>query len=253
MGTTVSPVRRDGIPTAKLRFTPEERIKDMDELGVDIHVVSLATAWFGHHLDPAEGLKQAREVNDEIASMTKQHPTRYAGLATLPVQDVNASIDELDRSVNVLGLKGAELDAVFNGHSWDEPQFLPLFKAADEMGAVLFFHPHPQDNIVSAASNPYSLGNLFGVLVEDTLVFSALVFGGVLEKCPDLKVCIAHGAGPACFGMGPTRPWLAGAQRSTGEHQQASKPLHPPHILRHSIPQRGGAPVPHRPKLASTA
>ena len=55
---------------------------------------------------------------------------------------------------------------------------------------------------MSAASNPYSLGNLFGVLVEDTLVFSALVFGGVLEKCPDLKVCIAHGAGPACFGMG---------------------------------------------------
>ena len=202
LGSTVSPVRRDAIPTAKLRFTPEERIQDMDQLGVDVHVVSMATAWFGHHLEPSQGLQQAREVNDEIASMAAQHPTRYAGLATLPTQDVQASIAELDRAVNVLGLKGAELDTVVNGLSWDEPQFLPLFKAAEEMGAILFFHPHPQDNIVSAASNPYTLGNLFGVLVEDTLVFSALVFGGVLEKCPDLKVCIAHGAGPACFGMG---------------------------------------------------
>ena len=62
LGTTVSSVRRDGIPTPKLRFTPEERIKDMDEQGVDVHVVSMATAWFGYHLDPAQGLQQAREV-----------------------------------------------------------------------------------------------------------------------------------------------------------------------------------------------
>ena len=172
LGSTVSAVRRDGIPTAKLRYTPEERIKDMDEQGVDVHVVSVATAWFGYHLEPAQGLQLAREVNDEIASMARQWPTRYAGLATLPVQDVKASIAELDRAVNVLGLKGAELDTVVNGLSWDEPQFLPLFKAAEEMGAILFFHPHPQDNIISASSNPYTLGNLFGVLVEDTLVYN---------------------------------------------------------------------------------
>ena len=202
LGTTVSPVRRDAIPTPKLRFSPEERIKDMDDLGVDIHVVSMATAWFGHHLDSEQALKQAHEVNDEISSMAKQHPTRYAGLATLPTQDVAASINELERAVNVLGLKGAELDTVVNGVSWDDPRYMPLFKAAEEMGAILFFHPHPQDNIVSAASNPYALGNLFGVLVEDVLTYCALVFGGVMEKCPDLKVCIAHGAGPACYGMG---------------------------------------------------
>ena len=202
MGATVSPVRRDVIPTPKLKFTPEERIQDMDDQGVDVHVVSMATAWFGHHLNSEEGLKQAREVNDEIASMAKQHPTRYAGLATLPTQDVQASIGELDRAVNQLGLKGAELDTVVNGHSWDEPQYMPLFKAAEEMGAILFFHPHPQDNIVAASSNPYTLGNLFGVLVEDVLTYCALVFGGVMEKCPELKVCIAHGAGPACYGMG---------------------------------------------------
>ena len=202
LGTTVSPVRRDAIPTPKLRFSPEERIKDMDDLGVDIHVVSMATAWFGHHLDSEQALKQAHEVNDEISSMAKQHPTRYAGLATLPTQDVAASINELERAVNVLGLKGAELDTVVNGVSWDDPRYMPLFQAAEEMGAILFFHPHPQDNIVSAASNPYALGNLFGVLVEDVLTYCALVFGGVMEKCPDLKVCIAHGAGPACYGMG---------------------------------------------------
>ena len=203
LGSTVSAVRRDGIPTAKLRYTPEERIKDMDEQGVDVHVVSVATAWFGYHLEPAQGLQLAREVNDEIASMARQWPTRYAGLATLPVQDVNASIAELDRAVNVLGLKGAELDTVMNGENWDEPRFLPLFKAAESMGALLFFHPQPQENIVALEkTRKYGLPNSIGVPLEDTLLVATLIFGGILEQCPNLKVCIAHGGGPACFGMG---------------------------------------------------
>ena len=186
----------------KLKFTPEERVEDMDRLGTEVQVVSLHTQVFGYHLDPAAGLAQAKEVNDDIADFVKEAPNRFAGMATLPVQDVNASIAELDRAVNTLGLKGAELDTVVNGKTWDEPEFLPLFQAAQSMGATLFFHPQPQHNIMLERANRLALPNCVGVPLEDTLLVAALIFGGVMENCPDLKVCVAHGGGPACFGMG---------------------------------------------------
>jgi aminocarboxymuconate-semialdehyde decarboxylase len=201
-GVLVSQGKRSVVPSPKLRFTPEERIKDMDAQGTDVQVISIHTPLFGYHLDAAQGRQLARDVNDEIASMTRQWPQRFAGLATLPVQDVSAAIEELERAVRVLGLKGAELDTVMHGHNWDEPQFLPLFKAAEAMGAVLFFHPQPQDNLAVPRLNRYGIPNSIGVIVEDTLIVATLIFGGILDACPHLKACIAHGGGPACFGMG---------------------------------------------------
>ena len=201
LGAVVNQEKRIAI-TPKLRFTPEERLKDMDEQGVDVQVVSIHTPFFSYHLDAAQGRQLARDVNDEIAAMTRQWPQRFAGLATLPVQDVGAAVDELDRAVHVLGLKGVELDTVVHGHTWDEPHFLPFFKAAEAMGAVLFFHPQPQDNLLLQRTDRYGLSNSIGVIVEDALIVATLIFGGILDACPDLKVCIAHGGGPACFGMG---------------------------------------------------
>jgi aminocarboxymuconate-semialdehyde decarboxylase len=201
-GVLVSQGKRSVVPSPKLRFTPEERIKDMDAQGTDVQVISIHTPLFGYHLEPAQGRQLARDVNDEIAAMTRQWPQRFAGLATLPVQDVSAAIEELERAVRVLGLKGAELDTVMHGHNWDEPQFLLLFKAAEAMGAVLFFHPQPQDNLAVPRLNRYGIPNSIGVIVEDALIVATLIFGGILDACPDLKVCIAHGGGPACFGMG---------------------------------------------------
>jgi aminocarboxymuconate-semialdehyde decarboxylase len=185
----------------KVRFTPQERLQDMDQQGTDVQVVSVHTQILGYHLSPDEGVSQAREVNDEIASMVRQWPQRFAGLATLPAQDVAASIAELDRAVHVLGLKGAELDTVVNGKSWDEPEFLPLFQAAESMGAVLFYHPQPQDNMLVDRIDRYALPNSIGVPMEDAIITATLICGGILDRCPDLKVCIAHGGGPACFLM----------------------------------------------------
>ena len=201
-GVTVSNGKRDGVTNPMLRSTPEERIRDMDRQGVDVQLVSVATPMFGYHLAAEHGLRLAQEVNAEIASMTRQWPERFAGLATLPMQDVPAAVAELERAVTVLGFKGAELDTVVNGKTWDDPEFLPLFKAAEEMGAVLFYHPQPNNNLVMERYPKFAMGNSFGVPLEDTLVVAALIFGGIMEKCPDLKVCIAHGGGPACFGMG---------------------------------------------------
>jgi len=202
VGSVMGAGKRNVFTSPKVRFTPEQRLQDMDAQGVDVQVISIHTPLFGYHLDPARGRALARDVNDEIAGMTRQWPRRFAGLATLPVQDVKAAIDELERAVTVLGLKGAELDTVVNGENWDEPKFLPLFKAAEAMGAVLFFHPQPQHNFMMERTTRYGLFNSLGVIVEDAIVVAILIFGGVLDACPDLKVCIAHGGGPACFAMG---------------------------------------------------
>ena len=208
----VKPGKSVGI-NPKLRFTPEQRLADMDQLGTEVQVVSLHTQVFGYHLEPAAGLAQAQEVNDDIAAFVREAPRRFAGMATLPMQDVAAAIGELERAVNTLGLKGAELDTVVNGRNWDEPEFLPLFQAAAAMGAVLFFHPQPQHNVMQERTNRLAMPNCIGVPLEDTLLVATLIFGGVLEKCPDLKVCVAHGGGPACFGMGRLdRGWQVRAE-----------------------------------------
>ncbi len=212
VGTMIAGGKRHLFSSPKVRFTPEERIKDMDAQGVDVQVISIHTPFFGYHLDPLQGRALARDVNDEIAAMVRQWPRRFAGLATLPVQDVSAAIEELDRAVHVLGLKGAELDTVVGDENWDEPKFLPLFKAAEAMGAVLFFHPQPHHNFLVPRTSRYGLPNSLGVIIEDTIVAAILIYGGILETCPGLKVCIAHGGGMACFAMGRwDRGWQARA------------------------------------------
>jgi aminocarboxymuconate-semialdehyde decarboxylase len=202
LGAMVGGGARNGFGSPKVRYTPEERLKDMDAQGVDVQVVSIHTPFFGYHLDAAQGRALARDVNDEIAAMTRQWPARFAGLATLPMQDVKSAIDELEHAVTKLGLKGAELDTHVNGGQWDEPGFLPFFKAAEAMGAVLFFHPQPQNNFLRQRNPRHGLSNSLGVLLDDAIVTATLICGGVLEACPDLRVCIAHGGGPACFVMG---------------------------------------------------
>src|SRR5688572_5478365 len=92
IGTVMGAGKRTTFSSPKVRLSLEERIQDMDAQGVDVQVLSIHTPFFGYHLDPPQGLKLAREVNDEVAAMVRQHPRRFAGLGTVPVQDVKASI-----------------------------------------------------------------------------------------------------------------------------------------------------------------
>jgi aminocarboxymuconate-semialdehyde decarboxylase len=202
LGTIVCGNKRTNFNTPKVRFTPEERIKDMDAQGVDVQVLSIHTPFFGYHLDAAQGQALARDVNQEIAATAREWPKRLAGLATLPMQDVSAAIHELEHAVTKLGLKGAELDTHVNGAQWDEPKFLPFFKAAEAMGAVLFYHPQPQNNFLRERNPRHGLFNSLGVILDDAIVAATLICGGVLEACPDIRICIAHGGGPTCHAMG---------------------------------------------------
>jgi aminocarboxymuconate-semialdehyde decarboxylase len=202
LGTMIACGMRTSFTTPKVRYTAEQRLKDMDEQKVDVQVLSIHTPFVGYHLPPEQGLALAREFNDEVGGTVRGAGGRLAGLATLPVQDVKLAIDELERAVTKLGLKGASLDTQVNGDQWDDPKFLPFFKAAEQMGALLFYHPQPQNNFLAQRAKHYGLNNSLGVILDDAIVTAVLICSGVLEKCPDLKVCIAHGGGPACFAMG---------------------------------------------------
>ena len=185
----------------RARWTPEERIADMDSLGVDVHVVSPYVGFYNYHLDAKLAIASSRETNDEIRDMVRAWPQRFAGLGTLPMQDVKASIAEMERCMTQLGLKGVEINDHVNGRTLDEPEYRPFWKAADQMGAVIFFH-QGGETLVSPRSKRYHLPNSIGNLVDRAVTFATLVHGGVMDECPNLKIVLGHGGGYTCYGIG---------------------------------------------------
>ena len=185
----------------RAKWTPEERLADMDSLGVDVHVVSPYVGFYNYQLDAKLATATARETNDEIASMTRAWPARFAGLGTLPMQDVRASIAELERCVTQLGLKGAEINDHVNGRTLEEAEFRPFWKAAEQLGALIFFH-QAGETLVSQRTKRYHLPNSIGNLVDRAVTFATLVSGGVMDECPDLKIVLGHGGGYTCYGIG---------------------------------------------------
>jgi aminocarboxymuconate-semialdehyde decarboxylase len=192
--------RRQELPP-KARWTPEERLADMDSLGVDIHVLSPYSGFYNYELDTAVAVATSKGSNDEIGQMSKSWPDRFAGLATLPMQDVKAAITELERVMIHLGFKGAMINDHVNGRTLDEPEFLPFWKATEQLGALILFH-QAGETIVAPRTKRYHLPNTIGNLADRTVTFASLVFGGVMDACPDLKICLAHGGGYTCYGIG---------------------------------------------------
>ena len=181
-------------------WTPQERIADMNSLGVDVQVLSTNASFYNYDMDASVVADMARDCNDYVAQLTKDHPDRFSGFATLPMQDVAASVTELERSMN-MGLKGAMIGDQVNGKTFDEPEFMPLWKAAEASGAVMLIH-QGGDTIVSPRSNRYHLPNTIGNLADRAVTFASFVFGGVMDACPDLRVCLCHGGGYTCYGIG---------------------------------------------------
>ena len=194
--------------TPRTMWTPEQRLQEMDELGVDVHVLSTNSFFYFYERDAAAITAMSRECNDYVSQLTKDRPDRFAGFATLPMQDVSASVAELERGMQTLGLKGAMIGDHVNGVTYDDPSFLPLWKAAEASGAVIFIH-QSGDTVVSGRNSRYHLPNTIGNPADRAVTYASFVFGGVMDACPGLKVCLAHGGGYACFGIGRMdRGWM---------------------------------------------
>ena len=182
-------------------WTPRQRIADMDSLGVDVQVVSTNVAFYKYDQEVEIATAIARECNDEVAQMTRDYPDRFSGLANVPMQDVDAAIAEMERAMTVLRLKGVMINDHVNGVTLDDPRFYPFWKAAEELNAFILVH-QSRPTVVTPRLDRYHLPNSIGNLVDRTVTFATFVYGGVIDRFPDLTVCLCHGGGYTCFGIG---------------------------------------------------
>ena len=171
----------------------ERRFKDMDVAEVDVHLLSAAPQTWLYGQEAAVGVAASAIQNDEIARLVKEHPERFSGIATLPMQAPDRAADELRRAMRKLGLHGAMIGSNIGGKNLDDPSFEPLWAAAEELDAFMMIHP---GNVAGADRlRSYYLGNLIGNPLDTTIAGACLIFGGVLERHPKLNFIMSHGGG----------------------------------------------------------
>jgi aminocarboxymuconate-semialdehyde decarboxylase len=171
----------------------ERRFKDMDAAEVDVHLLSVAPQTWLYGQKAAVGVTASAIQNDEIARHVKEHPERFSGIATLPMQAPDKAADELRRAMRKLGLLGAMIGSNIGGKNLDDPSFEPLWATAEELDAFMMIHP---GNVAGADRlRSYYLGNLIGNPLDTTIAGACLIFGGVLERHPKLNFIMSHGGG----------------------------------------------------------
>jgi aminocarboxymuconate-semialdehyde decarboxylase len=174
-------------------WNPRCRLEFCDQHGVAMQVLSTVPVMFSYSAKPEHGHDLARLLNDHIAGVVREHPTRFAGLGTLPMQAPELAVRELERCVGELGLRGVQIGSHVNGWNLDHPALFPVFEAAERLNAAVFVHPW--DMLARDRMDKYWLGWLVGMPAETTLAICSLIFGGVLERLPRLRIAFAHGGG----------------------------------------------------------
>ena len=171
---------------------PEIRLRDMDRMGVDVQAISIAPPQYYYWAEPDLGAKAARIENDRLAELVEMHPDRFVGLGTVPMQDVDLALEELERVVE-MGFPGLEICSSVNGLDLDDPRFVPFFEKVVEHDLLLVVHPNGFAQGERLAD--HYLINTVGMPMDSTLFVSRMIFGGVLERFSSLKVCVVHGGG----------------------------------------------------------
>ena len=178
----------------------EQRLRDMDAMGVDVQVVSPTTLQYYHWVE----LELARQVvaltNEKIAERCASHPDRLVALGNVSLQHPGLALDQLDHCVRRLGMRGVEIDTAINGLELDNPQFARFWARAEELGCVVFIHP--SGTSIDGRLDRFYLQNIIGRPIETTIALSHLIFGGVLDRHPGLKILAAHGGGYLPFYAG---------------------------------------------------
>jgi aminocarboxymuconate-semialdehyde decarboxylase len=178
----------------KNRGPPERRVEEMDRDGIDVQLLSPTDSFYQYQLKPSATARIAAECNDEVAEMVRDRPDRFLGLGTLPMQSVDASVAEMERGRRELGLRGFMIDDHVGDLTYDDPGFDAFWAAAESLAALILVH-QGRPTSVTYRTTKYFLPNAVGNLVDRTLTFASLVYGGVIDRYPGLVVCLGHAGG----------------------------------------------------------
>ena len=180
-------------------WNPAKRIEQMDAAGIDVQVLSTVPVMFSYWTKPQDGVDASRFLNDQIADVASEFPLRFVGLGTVPLQDVGLALRELERCKQI-GLAGVEIGTNVNQLNLGEPQFYDFFAACQELEMAVFVHPW--DMMGEKDMQKYWLPWLVGMPAEVSRAICSLIFAGVIERLPKVRICFAHGGGsfPATLG-----------------------------------------------------
>jgi len=171
----------------------DERIADMDRMGVDVQAISISPYQYYYWAESDIGRDVSKMINDDLAGAVASKPDRLVGLGTVPLQNTEMAIAELERCINELGFKGVEINSQIAGEDLSAPRLAPFWAKVEELDVLVFIHTagfsHPD-----RLTDHYFI-NLIGHPIEATLAISRLIFDGVMERHPGLKVVVAHGGG----------------------------------------------------------
>ncbi len=173
---------------------PEARLEHMDAMGVDVQGLATFVSEYHYWAPAKEAAESARIQNDTLATAAAAFPDRFALFgATVPLQDIDLAIAELDRAVDDLGFKGLQIGGTVDGHNLDEPRFRPFWAAVEAKGVPVILHPsgYPE----SQRFGDYFLTNCIGNPLETMVAATRMIFSGLFEEHPDIKLVLLHGGG----------------------------------------------------------
>lgn len=174
-------------------LNPERKIADMKEMGLDMTVLSITPSQFFYHADGALAVRVARAQNDRIAALVGRYPQKFIGAATVPMQNVDAAVAELERSIIELKLQGVEIGSNIGGRYLGDPIFLAFFEKARALNVPVFIHPC---NVAGAERMAdFYLPNLIGNPLDTTITAASLIFSGIFDRFPGLKIVLEHAGG----------------------------------------------------------
>ncbi len=182
-------------PTFRPLVEPGEIVEALEAAGIDLAVLSTPPYSFFYELPVPEGEYASQIQNDGFARAASDHPQRLAGLGTLPLQNVSRSVKELYRVMTELKLAGVEIASHVNGENLSHARFRPFWEAAEALGAIVFVHPAYSCQVGTERLGDYYLRNLLGNPMETAVFAANVIFSGLLDDYPRLKIVLAHAGG----------------------------------------------------------
>jgi len=189
-------------PLPEAIFDPETRLADMDSQHVDVQVIAIPPPNFHYHVPVDVGVEFARIQNDELIRLSDSHPDRFHLFATLPLQDVDAAVVEIERVASFPRVRGVQIGSQVEGRDLDDPVFEPVWDALSDRDLPVWIHADQRAIAGAERLGVYYLQNLVGIPMESTIAISKLIFGGVIGRHPDLRIGITHGGGFAPYQVG---------------------------------------------------